>query len=405
MSQRTRFLSGPGNEQNPVIISDPFDAKLITNLLDDLDETIDKRKGFKLIRKCLPKIKESLTKLPLGPTGDMYIVQELKDEGAYAKVYTAQIECGDDGIMDGYSCTSNNNTAISDIQFNKFFALKICRPANMWEFYIVDEMHKRLSRKQGIDIELSVQMGNPAVLYQDASVLVDEYCPNGTLMKIVNVYKKAKKSFPKSMTAYFALELMLVIRQIHECDIIHADVKPDNVLILNFPTREEVISVIRRTSAVKLIDFGRGIDMSLFPKDTLFMHHVETKGSACPEMLDNLPWSHQIDWFGFLDCMHVMIFQDYIDIYKDPESGFWSLNKKVNKRNHLKDMWEPLFDQLLNLPSSLSSSSPSSPEDDVRTRQQIVDQAIADLTSYTRDHLDEIYKESMEMEAFVERLR
>lgn len=83
------------------------------------------------------------------------------------------------------------------------------------------------------DIELSVMMANPAVLYKDASILVDELCPNGTIVRVVNMLKTKNKTLPKSLTAYFALELLLIIREMHSHEIIHADMKPDNVLMLN----------------------------------------------------------------------------------------------------------------------------------------------------------------------------
>lgn len=74
---------------------------------------------------------------------------------------------------------------------------------------------------------------NPSVFYKDGSVLVDELVPYGTLINIVNICKKQEKQFPKSLVAYYSLELIQIIQQIHKCQIIHADLKPDNVLILN----------------------------------------------------------------------------------------------------------------------------------------------------------------------------
>jgi checkpoint serine/threonine-protein kinase len=74
---------------------------------------------------------------------------------------------------------------------------------------------------------------NPSVFFKDGSVLVDELVPYGTLINIVNICKKQEKQFPKSLVAYYSLELIQIMQQIHKCQIIHADLKPDNVLILN----------------------------------------------------------------------------------------------------------------------------------------------------------------------------
>jgi serine/threonine protein kinase len=74
---------------------------------------------------------------------------------------------------------------------------------------------------------------NPSVMFKDGCVLVDEFATNGTLIDVVNNVKKADKTFPKALTVYFTLELLQIVQQIHKQLIIHADLKPDNVLVLN----------------------------------------------------------------------------------------------------------------------------------------------------------------------------
>ena len=76
---------------------------------------------------------------------------------------------------------------------------------------------------------------NPTVKFKDGCVLVDEFAPDGTLIDVINVVKKQSKAyqFPNSLTAYFALELIQIVRQIHKQLIIHADLKPDNILVIN----------------------------------------------------------------------------------------------------------------------------------------------------------------------------
>lgn len=131
-TRRCRVVSGCDE------IVNPFDPKLITKLMDALDEPISKRRGFSYVPRICPKIKTA-TALKLG--NDKYLINDLRDEGAYAKVYAAQLSDtnasnDDTGLTQGFS----------KIAQSKWFALKVCRPANVWEFYVTDELHKRMSR-------------------------------------------------------------------------------------------------------------------------------------------------------------------------------------------------------------------------------------------------------------------
>ena len=48
------------------------------------------------------------------------------------------------------------------------------------------------------------------------------------------------------------------------------------------------------TKLLKLIDFGRSIDMRMFPTGTTFSAKVNTDGFQCIEMKTNRPWTYQV---------------------------------------------------------------------------------------------------------------
>lgn len=55
------------------------------------------------------------------------------------------------------------------------------------------------------------------------------------------------------------------------------------------------------SKVLKLIDFGRSIDMDLFPRGTTFTAKVTTSGFQCIEMKTNRPWTFQVllaRWVG-----------------------------------------------------------------------------------------------------------
>ena len=130
----------------------------------------------------------------------------------------------------------------------------------------------------------------------------------------------------------FSLDILESINCLHSCKIIHADVKPDNFLFcgpLPDPaalkadltalsaglaarrplgaSSSSSSSSSRRPSSVKLIDFGRCIDMTLFREGTDFMAKVKTDGFQCKEMVEGKPWTYQIDLFGVMATIYVLL--------------------------------------------------------------------------------------------------
>lgn len=135
-----------------------------------------------------------------------------------------------------------------------------------------------------------------------------------------------------------------------------------------------------------MIDFGRAIDMRLLPEGVTFTYKVETKGSQCPEMLDSKPWNYHTDWFGVLDCIHTLVFLEYITLQ---EGKVWSIAQRFNKRNHLKDVWDPLFDGLLNL------------QDENAAVPKVVDTAIEELMAYVLENQALIQRDGQELDTFI----
>ncbi|KAH6925644.1 hypothetical protein HPB50_008180 [Hyalomma asiaticum] len=172
------------------------------------------------------------------------------------------------------------------------------------------------------------------------------------LKDLVGQYKKQYRScVPECLVLYFALELITTLEQVHSCSIIHADVKPDNILVIDLPSKAGFLDDFAEQgpSCLQLIDFGRGIDMTKFPPGTTFTHVVTTDGFVCTEMRDNRPWTFQTDWFGLLGCLHVLLFGDYMDVEKLPNNT-WGIRNKF-KRYWQQDLWNGLFSTLLNIPS------------------------------------------------------
>ncbi|XP_034211616.1 mitotic checkpoint serine/threonine-protein kinase BUB1 isoform X4 [Prunus dulcis] len=99
-----------------------------------------------------------------------------------------------------------------------------------------------------------------------------------------------------------------------------------------------------------LVDWGRGIDMHLFPDNMEFKGDCRTSGFRCVEMQENRPWTFQVDTYGLCVVVHMMLHNSYMEIEKklSPEGGYIYQPKSSFKRYWNAELWRNLFKKLLN---------------------------------------------------------
>uniref|UniRef100_A0A1B0GK82 Uncharacterized protein n=2 Tax=Lutzomyia longipalpis TaxID=7200 RepID=A0A1B0GK82_LUTLO len=293
----------------------PFNPKLINAFLEKADfmnflESLETCTLTNIVKMIKPN-----TELEMN--GRIFDVGKLLGAGTFGKVYHAK-------------CRTTGES----------YALKQERPANLWEYYIVLELKFRLNEinpslmSAFVDVELAM-IGN------NASILALPFCRYGTLLNVCNVHKSStEKNLHELIVIMLATQILSIIDHLHACNIIHADIKPDNFMLtskLNYDSHY---------SALKLIDFGQSIDMKLFPEKTTFKYVVKTEGFTCTEMLDNKPWTYQTDLFGIAATIHVLLFGKYMNVTKNFTG--WVMTTKL-PRYFQKVMWERIFSQLLNI--------------------------------------------------------
>ncbi|EFA04692.2 mitotic checkpoint serine/threonine-protein kinase BUB1 beta [Tribolium castaneum] len=291
-----------------VVPSDPFKQSLIEMLLRRVNFPGPHRHGYCYL-SSIPKLVVRKEVVNLGL--DKYVIEKQLGKGTYGTVFR--------GI---------------DLRTGNPVAVKFQRPANRWEFYICRELRSRLAQHPLRERFMDVTIG---YFSDQASVLISEFMPCGSLLSVANTVKqKSGRPMKESLCIHFCLEMLKVVQAMHEVKIIHADIKPDNFLV-QLTMNDAIV--------LQLIDFGCSIDMSLFPPNASFTRKVTTEDFICCEMRDNRPWNYHTDLFCIAATAHVLLFDKYMQLRKN--DGHWSILNRLPRYARL-DLWNMFFSTLLN---------------------------------------------------------
>ncbi|KAH8412874.1 hypothetical protein KR009_006438 [Drosophila setifemur] len=296
---------------------DPFNSELCRAFLAKLDfpGDHDAHASYKIVQTPLPKISNTRTLNVL--EGVTFNIDKEVGRGSYGSVYKA-----------------------TDSRTGNVVALKYQKPANNWEIYICDQVLKRITEPEVLPGLMDI---STAIIAPNASLIATEFSPFGSLLDINNKIRQATtKVMHESLVMHFSAQICNIVEHLHRQHIIHADIKPDNFLLMRVPNVDSPLPSLR------LIDFGCAIDMTLFPdgEHTKFRKVVQTDGFTCIEMQEGRSWSYETDLFCIAATVHVMLFGEYMQPQK--RSTSWEIRQKL-PRYLKKHVWTKFFGELLNM--------------------------------------------------------
>lgn len=190
-----------------------------------------------------------------------------------------------------------------------------------------------------------------------ASVLVARMYETSSLHEIVSVHREQGKKLEEALVLYFAIELLRCTSALHRAGILHADIKPDNILLrddsldseedLEWPQWEADRPGAWAQKGLRFIDFGQSIDLRGPLEGARFCGDTHTESFRPLEMVQGREWCHQIDCYGVAATLHVLLHSEYMEVVVDDRTG------RVRPREPFKrywqaQMWEHVFDVLLN---------------------------------------------------------
>ncbi|EIW72040.1 hypothetical protein TREMEDRAFT_26019 [Tremella mesenterica DSM 1558] len=362
---------------------DPTSDQIISILLDRLDTPPSSFPGFHDHRPtCINKLdvlrKHAKSKLrrastssrhsisdegiPLILSGKSYEVIDKIGEGGFGSVFLS-IDLAIRQAIDDISDTSSN-CSNEEEEADYFVAIKIEKPSSLWEFIILNRIRQRLSSTSLNSLILPRSLH----LYSDESYLILDYSSQGTLLDIVNRSSQlgispisVSQGIDELLVVFFTISLLRIMEDLHKAGIIHCDIKIDNCLISlkEIPKSEGGHSNWStqfnsdgkqgwKYKGLKLIDFGRSIDTTLFEKDQKYLSGWDVDEKDCLEMRQGKSWSFEPDYFGVLGIVYCLLFGKYITAEAiGEEDGRWKLMTPL-KRYWQQTLWTSLFDSLLN---------------------------------------------------------
>lgn len=263
------------------------------------------------------------------PPYERLVISLLLGEGGYGRVYLAKDSEGE------------------------LVAVKSEKDEVPWEYYVLYRAHQRLANTR-----TSISIISPLKLFQleHEQLLVLNYMPQGTLLDLVNAERAAtnKMGLNEQLVMFFAIELLRTVENIHCNRLIHGDIKADNVMLrmgdeLPSPQWDSQYradgSGMWKHIGLMLLDFGKGIDMDLYPPGATFTSDWDTDEEDCQEMQQHIPWSYQADYHGITTILHLLLFGQKIKTVSSPKGIKLATPLK---RYWQTEMWSKVFDQLLN---------------------------------------------------------
>ena len=192
--------------------------------------------------------------------GDTYIIQDLKGSGSYAEVYKA-LNTTNNGV---YAFKISKSLPVITAQANREIQV-LTQLKQFFDESVLDHVGELIGSFDYLTHKISIFTLYPMTLQQ-------------------LIFSRDCEGFPLPMVQLVAQCLTPVIRALHDQNIIHTDIKPENI-------------VIEDNSNVRLIDFGGCI----FPSDPVFKY-IQSRYYRAPEVLLEYPATPKIDVWS-LGCV------------------------------------------------------------------------------------------------------
>ena len=315
----------------------------------------------------------NLSDLLLLGDSQMYVHHKIAS-GAYGEVFKVEVVDEEEEERREEKEGGDYTVVTQKLQVNPdhFRALKWIKSNSVWEYSIFDKVKKR-SVEEGGDREklfqfLVLEMES-FHLYRSSSFLVMPVVICGTLNDVINKYNndvmESKRVVPEELAVVYSYYVMKAVGVLHECGVIHSDVKPDNFMVAmgrveevkRLPAWEGQLEGGWGKFSLKLIDFGQSIDTRMYnspssasssssspstPLAPVFVGDHHRSGFRSVGAVSGRGWCYDADLYGVAGIIHLLLFGKYMETEKG-ENGEVCTSKFARYQQH----WKEVFDLLV----------------------------------------------------------
>lgn len=228
--------------------------------------------------------------------------------------------------------------------------MKVLAEPTLWEMHVSWVLQTALPQ----EAKSTFTAFESVVALKDSTWLLSEFKGQSSLQQVINAYRKANKKMDEPLIMFYAVELLRAVEALHGTGVLHADIKPDNILLReddeSDTSWEYQPAAGFGAKGVELIDYGCAIDRNLYPTNTLFSGRSNTQAFECVEMLCDKPWSTQVDLYNVAATVHCLLHSEYmvLDMTTDADGVTTAVPKLALKRYWKVELWKEFFDTLIN---------------------------------------------------------
>ena len=147
----------------------------------------------------------------------------------------------------------------------------------------IEDMKYEIEKLSYIDSEYVIKYYD-YFIYEDTFNIVMEYCDGTNLKVFIELYRNANVPIQRSFILTFIYYISLGLQEIHKNDIIHKEIKPENIFI---------------TNDYKIKIGGFGIANRFNFKNKKYEAQINTPLYEAPEITKGLKYNNKIDIWSF----------------------------------------------------------------------------------------------------------